>query len=233
MNLNVRTFFAVSFGAVVLLLIYMLVATPGSSSKRKRIKAERLGSALFGGGAGTGDSDSACRGCRVKAGSSVFDDDFTKVGVNFDVQEESKKDPSKGEAPIDPRTGKPYDDATMEEFDRLRELFPSNELIPKRFNPDEKAAKAQAEQEYNKAIAAVSSGNPSKDDVKLYYNKQIKTIKDRLEIVEYLLDALKEEGGEGDKDGQFQKIMEGTKQQLTQMETQKSDAYTKFGVSGD
>lgn len=229
--MDVRKIIIGSFALLMFGLVYMMFAGGDDSAQKKKSKAEQL-TMLLGGGSASSQEYSNKRGHRTHDGKSVFDSEFGTAGVNTNFAEEENSQNSKNAnmvTPINPQTGKPYDDETMEQFDKLKLLFPENNLIPKRLTKEEKANKDKEDQDYANASAAVINNNATKDQVQIYFNKQEKTVKDRLEIIEYLIDAQKEDGTL-DKDGQFEKILEGAKTQLSQIESQKKEAYQKYGL---
>jgi hypothetical protein len=229
--MDVRKILISGFGLVVLILLYTIFFSGDDSSQKKKSKSEQL-AILLGESGGTISTNSTKRGHRSNDGKSIFDSEFANVGVNnnFLVEENSDVN-SKSDyvIPINPQTGKPYDDEAMEQFEKLQMIFPGNNLIPRKLTKEEKAAKDREEQDYANATAAFINNTASKEQVKMYFEKQEKTLKDRLEIIDYLIDAKKEDGTL-DKDGQFEKIIEGVKNQLSQIESQKKDAYQKYGL---
>ncbi len=230
--MDTRKFFLIVGSGIILVLIILMFTPESSSSKKRKSRSEQI-SNLLAGGSGTDsiDPSSFKRGQRIKSDSSVFDSGFDKAGINtnFTDEENTTSSDSGTIVPINPQTGKPYDEETMEQFDKLRLIFPENDLIPRKLTKEEKAKKDQEDAAYAQATTAYLNNSATKEQVLLYFNKQEKIIKDRLEIVEYLIDMQKEDG-EYDKDGQFQRILDSAKEQLQNLETQKQEAFKKYGL---
>ncbi|HMV43062.1 MAG TPA: hypothetical protein PK079_18910 [Leptospiraceae bacterium] len=198
--------------------------------KKKRVESKKLSLLLGGGGRGSEDGESASekRRGRRNNNSSLFESDFMKSGISYQEEESTAANGEQGEIPINPQTGKPWEEDAMQQFDELRKLFADNDLIPRRMSREDKAKQAQLEERWNKAQNAVNSGTYTRDDLDTHFNHQKKVIEDRLQIIEYLIEAQKEDG-EVDKDGQFQKILDGTKDQMKQLEAQREDLAKKLG----
>jgi hypothetical protein len=227
--MDIRKLFILSVGLMSLILIYTFFSSGGGEKKRKKLSADQL-TLLLGGGSSSSDSNSEKKGFRKNPNSSVFDEgDFMNVGIDKNYEDESSGNNPKGEAPINPQTGKPYDDETMEQFDKLRLYFPGNDLIPKRMTPEDKMAKEAAAREMARIAMALQSSKASQNDVIYYYGAQEKVLNDRVEIIEYLIDAQKEDNSfNKDNQIQFDKILDGAKEQLKILDTQKEEALKKI-----
>ena len=103
--------------------------------------------------------------------------------------------PASPENPINPSTGRPFTDRQMMQFDRLRERFPGNSVIPVRQNDE----LARRREERQKRIYVIQERILQKEatcqEVNEYYDFQEKSTRDRLELMEYALsrDAASEE----------------------------------------
>ncbi len=227
--MDIRKLFILSVGLISLILLYTFFSSGGGEKKRKKLSADQLTLLLGGGGGSSSDSNIDKKGFRKNPNSSVFDEgDFMNVGIDKNYEEESSGNNPKGDAPINPQTGKPYDDETMEQFDKLRLYFPGNDLIPKRMTPEDKQAKDNAAREMARIAMALQGNNATKNDVVYYYGAQEKILNDRVEINEYLIDAQKEDSSfNKDNQIQFDKILDGAKEQLKVLETQKEEALKK------
>jgi hypothetical protein len=225
--MDLKKLYILFISLISIILLYTFFTSGSSEKKKKRLSADQLTLLLGGGGSGSAN-DSTKRGYRKNPNSSVFDEgDFMNVGINKDYEEETSTNP-KGEAPINPQTGKPYDDETMEQFEKLRLYFPGNDLIPKRMTPDEKAAKEKDAAEMARIAISLQSGKASNKDVTFYYSGQEKVLNDRIEIIEYLIEAQKEDSSfNKDNQIQFDKILEGAKDQLKNLESEKTEALKK------
>jgi 3-oxoacyl-(acyl-carrier-protein) synthase len=227
--MDIRKFFFIIFVIMAVLLSYMILfSSAGGSGKKTRLKKDMRSLLLGGGDMASNDPNYMKKGYR-NYDKSVFDSDFGKDGFKPLTEEEiAQTNAVQGEIPVNPQTGKPYDNETMEQFEQLATVFPENGLIPKRITPEGKIRKEKENQDLAKATAALGSGTPSREDLRLHFGNQEKIIKDRLEIIEYLVDLQKEDG-DVDKDGQLKKILEGAKEQQKALETQKEDMYKKYG----
>jgi len=210
------------------MLLYMIFFSSGDSDGKLKKKKNKAVAGLFFGGPLSEENFAKRLGTR-DPNVSLEGSQFWKDGVNNSEPDQVSNSANEGENPINPQTGKPYDNETMEQFAQLTLLFPENDLIPKKMTPEMKADKERKTAEVGKATAAYVNGNPTKDDVKLHFSTQEKALKDRMEIIEYLVNIQKEEG-EVDKDGQLQKILEGAKEQEKMFEQQRNEAYAKYGI---
>ena len=216
-------------GIAAVLGIYSLFTFESESVKKKNLKAEELSMLLGGGSSQQGGSQ---EGIGRDDSISIFDSLFFKSGkISHEDPEDSKGHPLPlGESPINPQTGKPYTEEAMETFDRLHEKFPDNDLIPKRMGPEDKTTKQKFDEKISKATANVVNNIASKDEVVTYYKFQEKSIKDRMQIIKYLIDSQKE-AGEEDEGGQFKQILDTTQAQMQQYQTEKENAYKKNGIT--
>lgn len=211
--------------------MYTFFTSGTKEKKKKRLSADQLTLLLGGSSSGSNSgSGGEKKGFRKNSNSSVFDEgDFMNVGIDKNYEENSGSNSEKGEAPINPQTGKPYDDDTMEQFDKLRLYFPGNDLIPKRMTREERDAKDFAAKEMARIAVSMQSGQASSNDVSYYYGAQEKVLNDRIEIIEYLIEAQKEDNSfNKDNQIQFDKILDGAKDQLKMLETQKETALQKL-----
>jgi hypothetical protein len=227
--MDIRKLFILSVGLISLILIYTFFSSGGGEKKRKKLSADQL-TLLLGGGSSSSENNSDKKGFRKNPNSSVFDEgDFMNVGIDKNYEDDTSANNPKGEAPINPQTGKPYDDETMEQFDKLRLYFPGNDLIPKRMTPEDKQAKDNAAKEMARIAMALQGSRASQNDVIYYYGAQEKVLNDRVEIIEYLIDAQKEDNSfNKDNQIQFDKILDGAKEQLKILDTQKEEALKKI-----
>ncbi len=229
--MDIKKLFFILGSFLVLLLLYLIFNFGSAEPKKKKARSKEISQLLMG-GSENADMEPPRRGQRIRSNSSLFDSEFGKVGTNVNYSdEESSTNTNKEDliVPTNPQTGKPYDEETMEQFEKLRLIFPGNDLIPRKYTKEQKAKKDEEDAKYAQATSAYLNNNASKEQVELYFNRQEKTLRDRLEIVEYLIDAQKEDG-EYDKNGEFQKILDSTNEQLKNLETQKQEAFKKYGI---
>ncbi|MDX1959348.1 MAG: hypothetical protein SFU98_12285 [Leptospiraceae bacterium] len=228
--MDIRKLFLGIFGFFVIILLYMIFFSSSSKSKNDQWhKKTKAYSVLYLGGPLSNENiEKRLKGFR-DPNVSVIETEFGRAGTNTSEPDPVTANVEEGENPINPQTGKPYDNETMEQFAQLTLQFPENELIPKKQTTSYKEAQAKRYAEISKATAAYISGNPTKEDVRLHFSSQEKVFKDRMEIIEYLVELQKEEG-ELDKDGQLKKILDGAKEQQKQFEQLKAEAYAKYGI---
>lgn len=230
MDIKKKLTYIIIFFAIVF-LIYILFSTDGTKSKRKEKVDPNSLSFLFG---GSGDRSSPTQapnpmGLRGPESQSVFDSDFYRSGgfQYDDPTRQGGESTEKGEIPINPQTGKPYSEEAMEQFDRLREYFPDNELIPRRLTPELKAKQEAQAAKMAEVTRNVMSGNASRADLDYYYGRLEKEINDRLELIEYLIDT--QGGGDEELDKKLQEVLDGIKAQMAQIQEEKQDAYKRAG----
>lgn len=182
---------------------------------------------LFGANSSISDS----KQIKKSKSKSLYDTDFWNSGIKNSPIEEETKNEQEGEPeilekvsegnPINPQTGLPYTDEQMEQFDKLREKFPNNSLIPKRKTQEEK----KAEEEYQRRIleiqSKISSKKANQEEIEMYYEYQKKPIVDRLELLEYVLQELKEDLPE-DLKNQYEQVLKMNKDQLKNLDEQKN-----------
>jgi hypothetical protein len=222
------TYIGLFFAFIV--LIYFLFSTD-DSSKTKKMTSDEM-SFLFatpGGNSGSSNSKGNPMGLRGENSKSVFDSDFYSSGnFSYDEMQAQKEEGEKGAIPINPQTGKPYEEAAMQQFDRLREYFPENELIPKRLTPEVKAQQEAKAEKLAEATRKVMSGNPERADLNEYYGNMEKQANDRLEIIEYLIDV---QGGDSpEMDEKFKQVLDGVKAQMAQIQSEKEQAFKRAGL---
>lgn len=215
--------------SVVLVLVVGYFAFSTGEKKKRKVESKKLGSILLGGSVSDSEGSFEKRRGRKNNNASLDNSSFWDHGFNPAKEEDSSSsNKEQGDTPINPQTGKPWEEDAMQQFDELRKLFADNDLIPRRMSKDDKIKQAQLEERWNKAQNAVNSGTFTRDDLDTHFSHQKKVIEDRLQIIEYLMEAQKEDG-EPDKDGQFQKILDGTKEQMKQLEAQRDDLSKKLG----
>jgi hypothetical protein len=217
------------FGAIVLcflILFGLILGTWESDTQRPQVHSDGL-SLLFGGKPKSELPNSW--GIRNESSESIFDGEFMKSKQEMMEEDLSDYIPlPQGEAPINPQTGKPYPDDAMREFDELRKEMPDNELIPRRLTKEEREFKKLEDEKLAKASQAVFSGNPSKDDVTLYYSRMLKQSQDRVQIIEYVIEN---QGGEDPEiDKQYKDIKDSIINQKTQLESEQKEAYQKYKI---
>jgi hypothetical protein len=94
--------------------------------------------------------------------------------------------------------------------------------------PEEKIVKEREIAEMARIAISLQSGKATNKDVTLYYSGQEKVLNDRVEIIEYLIEAQKEDSSfNKDNQIQFDIILNGAKDQLKNLESDKIEALKK------
>ena len=199
-----------------------------SESEKKRKRGKELSSLLFGGS--SREKRLNPLGVRGEFSESIFDSDFYKAGgMGYEEDGNLVTAIPSGEIPINPQTGKPYTQEAMETFDELREMFPDNDLIPRRLTAEEKAKNEAEQKKLQTATTAVFGGSPNAEDLNTYYGSVRKQGRDRMEIIDYLIAS---QGGEdAEMDKKFQEILSNIKMQNEGIESEMKSAYSKAGLT--
>ncbi|TGL37745.1 LIC_20245 family lipoprotein [Leptospira perdikensis] len=212
------------------LFFLILLVMGGEDEEEARRKKERSSQALALFGGGTGNPKGTNRlGVRGEDAGSIFDSDYYNAGGMRYEEDGSLAGSEAGEMPINPQTGKPYPPEAMQAFDELREQFPDNDLIPKRLTPDDKKKQSEFNQKLSRATNSVFGGTPNATDITLYYNHVRKQGKDRLEIINYLIES--QGGDDPEMDKKFQEILKNIQYQNEQVEKEATNAFQKAGIS--
>ncbi|MCS7204725.1 MAG: hypothetical protein NZ853_03430 [Leptospiraceae bacterium] len=204
-------------------LIWILYSQP---SPEEKISEDKEALALLFGG-----SSRESKGTfeRTKKQQSLYDTEFWKEGVKDQaVGEETPSDEEEPEIlekvsegnPINPQTGLPYTDEQMEAFDRLRQKFPNNSLIPRRMTPEEKKVEEDYKRRMLEIQSKVSIRSATAQEIEEYYQYQKKPIEDRIELLKYVLQELQDELTE-EMIKQYQEVLRMNEQQLKNLEEQK------------
>ncbi len=213
----------VFFSVIVFVLIFLTAPNSKNLSSDEDKKALAL---LFG-----GDSDSTISNTsRANKNKSLYDSDFWKQGISNvpieDTKEKSEDEPEilekvSEDNPINPQTGLPYTDEQMEQFDKLREKFPNNSLIPKRITPEEKKAQEEKQRRILEIQSKISARKANAEEIQEYYEYQKKPIQDRIELLRYVLEKLEDELPE-DLKNQYKEVLKMNERQLESIEEQKN-----------
>ncbi|MCB1143165.1 MAG: hypothetical protein H7A24_10305 [Leptospiraceae bacterium] len=228
--MTVKKLYIVLIGLICIAIVFFMFSGEDEAKKNAKKKRNEQLSLLLGGG-GSQPKENTGRGQRKTATSSVFDDgDFMKVGISDNYEEDSSESGDKGEIPINPQTGKPYDEETMEQFEKLSLVFPGNELIPKRITPQDKLDRENKAKEMTRIALAIQSNSANPSEISNYYESQEKVLQDRIEIIRYLVDLEKEDGPiSSEQNIDFEKILKGAEEQLENLSNQKEQALSKVG----
>ncbi len=210
-------------------IIILLTFTGGNEDeRRKKDQKSKALSYLLQGGPKDGSAHNPL-GVRGENADSIFDSDYYKSGgMKYEEETRVASGGQEGEIPINPATGKPYPAEAMESFDELRELFPDNDLIPKRLTPELKAKQEQFNNKLSQATNVVFGGSATANDIQFYYGHVKKQGNDRMEIINYLIES--QGGDDPEMDKKFQEILRNIKFQNEQVDKEMASAYTKAGL---
>ena len=171
-----------------------------------------------------------------EAPKSMFDSGFWNSGVgNTAIPDEGrpvfKSDEEEPEIletasegnPTNPQTGMPYTDDQMKQFDSLRERFPGNSIIPTRVTQEEQQKLEDERRSIVDIQQRITSKKASPEDISTFYDFQTKGMKDRVELLEYVLERM---GKDMDADmlEKYQAVLDGNRQQIQSLENQKQKA---------
>ncbi|XDD43886.1 hypothetical protein AB3N58_05930 [Leptospira sp. WS60.C2] len=219
-------FVSISLIGLFFLILLMLGGEDEEELRRKKERSSQA-LALFGGGSGNPKGTNRL-GVRGEDSGSIFDSDYYNAGGMRYEDDPSIAASDSGEVPINPQTGKPYPPEAMQAFEELREQFPDNDLIPKRMTPEEKQKQADLNQKIARATNSVFGGNANATDLTLYYGHVRKQGKDRLEIINYLIES--QGGDDPEMDKKFQEILKNIQYQNEQIEKEAANAFAKAGL---
>lgn len=219
-------FVSISLIGLFFLILLMLGGEDEEELRRKKERSSQA-LALFGGGSGNPKGTNRL-GVRGEDSGSIFDSDYYNAGGMRYEDDPNIAASDSGEVPINPQTGKPYPPEAMQAFEELREQFPDNDLIPKRMTPEEKQKQADLNQKIARATNSVFGGNANATDLTLYYGHVRKQGKDRLEIINYLIES--QGGDDPEMDKKFQEILKNIQYQNEQIEKEAANAFAKAGL---
>lgn len=184
-NITLFVFFSLA-------LLAGIAALPGKSkSRQSQDQKESAGvMALLGGGAPQRQ--------RAEQGS-LFQSDFWRQGVSDkpiaddgpgsakNGDEPDLLEPASEGNPVNPETGRPYSDQVMEQFSELRKKFPNNSIIPRRRSPEDVRKEEQDRAEVYGLQNRIFQNKATEQEIDRFYDFQAKGIRDRLELLEYVL----------------------------------------------
>ncbi|MCG6148538.1 hypothetical protein LFX15_09595 [Leptospira levettii] len=219
-------FVSISLIGLFFLILLMLGGEDEDELRRKKEKSSQA-LALFGGGSNNPKGTNRL-GVRGEDSGSIFDSDYYNAGGMRYEDDPNIAAGESGEIPINPQTGKPYPPEAMQAFEELREQFPDNDLIPKRMTAEEKKKQAEFNQKLTRATNSVFGGNANASDLTTYYGHVRKQGKDRLEIINYLIES--QGGDDPEMDKKFQEILKNIQFQNEQIEKEAASAYAKAGL---
>ncbi|MCE9599647.1 MAG: hypothetical protein K8S54_16935 [Spirochaetia bacterium] len=207
----------------------LVLSRPGGAGNRSRSSSAEssgaLAAALLGG--------STTRAKPTER--SLFDSDFWKTGVSDKpIADDGRPGRREGEPellepasagnPVNPETNQPFSDAVMEQFSDLRKKFPNNSIIPRRRSDEDIKTEEKQRQEVFGLQTKVFQNQASKEDIDTFYDYQSKGIRDRLELLDYVV---KESGSEMSPDikAKYEQILQMNKNQLQSFEEARKRAH--------
>ncbi|TGL90885.1 hypothetical protein EHQ68_05585 [Leptospira congkakensis] len=220
-------FVSISLIGLFFLILLVMGGEDEEEARRKKEKGSQA-LALFGGGSANPKGTNRL-GVRGEDAGSIFDSDYYNAGGMRYEEDGNLAGSEAGEVPINPQTGKPYPPEAMQAFEELREQFPDNDLIPKRLTPEDKQKQSELNQKLSRATNSVFGGSANATDITLYYNHVRKQGKDRLEIINYLIES--QGGDDPEMDKKFQEILKNIQYQNEQVEKEATNAFQKAGIS--
>jgi hypothetical protein len=214
------------FSAGVLMLALLLFTIP---EERRRSGADDEKGALVALMGGPGE-----KSMKTRDSGSLFDSQFWNTGAGNgalpDEQEPAASDEvpeilekvSEGN-PTNPQTGLAYTDDQMKQFETLREKFPGNSIIPRRVTPERQKQLEEERREIVEIQKRMTDRKASAQDVTSFYDFQMKGMKDRAELLQYVLEKM---GADMDDDmkSKYRQVLESSQRQIRNLEEQKQKA---------
>lgn len=171
---------------------------------------------------------------RTSGGGSIFDSDFWRAGARTAIPEDQGGQKDSGEEPeilekasegnpVNPQNGLPYTDVQMAQFEKLREQFPNNSLIPKRLTPELQQQQEEERKRINSIREKMGSKQASAGEISDFYDNQAKGMKDRTELLEYVLGKVSDEL-DADMKKKYEEVLASNKQAISRIEEEKKKA---------
>ena len=130
-------------------------------------------------------------------------------------------DPVSPGNPINPQTEEPYTDHQMQRFEELREKFPDNSVIPARQDSKTRAKREEERKRIYRIQTRIVKKEATCKEVNEYYDYQSNSIRDRIELIEYVLEKRE---AEPEMLKKFQEVLEMNKRTLKSYEKAKARA---------
>ncbi len=225
------------YGAICFVIAVGFLGTADVSESARG--GGRVAAASGGGSSGGGGQPSG--GGNAADAQSVFESSFFLGGVpNKPIEDENRLrkqsqdsgdepeilDPADKDNPVNPQTGKPYTNSVMEQFSKLREKFPNNSVIPKKSSPEDKAREAEERKQMFGLQSLVAQGKADPEQITRYYEMRSKDIRDRIELLDYVMQSYGPKMSEQVKD-QYTKILDLNKKTLETYYQQRDQAIEK------
>ena len=223
------------YGVICLLVAVYFITTGDVPEAARGGKSTALAGGVKDGGAGSGGA--AGRGDDAQ---SVFESQFFLGGVpSKPIEDESKLrqsgeggdepdilDPADKDNPVNPQTGRPYPNSVMGQFSKLREKFPNNSIIPKKKTPEDKARETEERKQMFGLQTLVAQGQATPEQITQYYDMRGRDIKDRIELLDYVLQSYGPKMSEQVKD-QYTKILDSQRKTIESYNSLRDQAIEK------
>lgn len=201
--------------------LMMALGGGGNSRRGPREPADRRsGENTF-----MGDANFANSGVGAK---NLDEEEADSVQNPGDEDEPEILEPVNPNNPINPSSGSKFTDSQMAMFGKLRKKFPGNSLIPSLKTPDEKQAEVDNRREMFAMQSLIAQGNATSEDVTKYYDFQMKTYKDRSELLTHVFKTRGDKMSDEIKE-QYEKVNKINAKQLKLLEEQRQRALSRNG----
>ena len=115
---------------------------------------------------------------------------FDQGGKNYDPLAEGDEYLSLLEQ-VNPHTGKNYTEDQLRRIKFLHKKFPENELVPRPLSSEEIQSRKDRELELKTIARQMVAGTVTLEQIHEYYNAKEQVLKDRIQLVRYVLDEEK------------------------------------------
>lgn len=230
--------YIIFFGFSALLAIYFLFSDPSAQSS-KNSEQNTADASVSESSQGMDNNRSRGGASSGNGAHSLFESDFFQAGAPEKPIRDSLLegdsgadgepdilDPSDKDNPINPQTGKPYPNSIMNQFQELAEKFPENSIIPRKKTPEAIEQEKELRTSMYAIQSAVAQGNASQEDINRYYDYKIKPVKDRLELLDYVLEKSVDSMSPDIKQ-QYEKIQTTNRSTLENYEKERQKALSK------
>lgn len=230
--------YLVFFGLASIIAVYFLATSVDSTGGSPGSAGREYGDGDAGRSAAAdqpnGGGPSGSNGAAV----SLFQSDFFKAGETDKPFEKLVKpeqgdegepeilDPADKSNPLNPQTGTRYSNSVMKQFEKLREKFPNNSIIPRKKTPEEIEQEKQERLNMYAVKSLIAKGTAAPEDVNKYYDYQAKSFSDRVELLEYIMDKYKTMSPE--VKGQYDRILKMNKERLQNLERQRQSSLARI-----
>ncbi|MBW7858025.1 MAG: hypothetical protein H3C43_07005 [Leptonema sp. (in: Bacteria)] len=219
-------------GVSFLTMVSILLSAPESNQSKSNSKDEsnQAIAALFG----PVVSSTSRSNTNSNNQNSLFDSDFWKEGQTSGSYPDDEKSAYPEEEPeiletvsegnpLNPQTGMPYTDIQMEQFESLQKKFPGNSIIPQRITPDRQDQITRERENMVAVQQRMTSKTANADDITTFYDFQMKGMKDRAQLLDYVLDQMGKDMDD-DMKSKFNEVLQANKRNIESLENEKRKA---------